>query len=149
MTMFTKSLLVASLGLFATAASAQCSTLAITGTGLPGTTLQVDLTGSTAAAIAFVVIGETQGSTTITLGSAGSLTLGLDGPFLPVPLGMTSATGAVSRGFPVPSAATVGVDGFGQGLTLSFSFTPPTGGGMPTFGFSTCTSNVAPFHFGA
>ncbi|MBL8727548.1 MAG: hypothetical protein JNM25_03885 [Planctomycetes bacterium] len=149
MTMLTRSLLALSLGLLTTAATAQCSTLAITGTGLPGTTLQVDLTGSTANAIAFVVIGETQGSTTISLGSAGSLVLGLDAPFFPVPLGMASATGAVSRGFAVPSTATVGVDGFGQGLSLSFTFSMPTGGGMPTFGFSTCTSNVVPFHFGA
>lgn len=149
MNMLTKSLLVASLALLSNALSAQCSTLAITGTGLPGTTLQVDLTGSTASAITFLVIGETQGSTTITLGSAGSLVLGLDEPFFPVPLGMASATGAVSRGFAVPSTATVGVDGFGQGLSLAFTFALPTGGGMPTFGFSTCTSNVAPFHFGA
>ncbi len=149
MTMLTKSLLALSLGLLATSASAQCSALTVTGTGLPGTTLQVDVDGTTAGEMAFLLVGAAQGTTTLNLGMMGSLTLGLATPFLPLPLGMTNATGDVSRSFAVPSAATMGLDVFGQGLTIGFSFTPPTGGGMPSFGFSTCTSNVVPFHVGA
>jgi hypothetical protein len=150
MTMLTQILFTTSLGLLAATAQAQCSTLAVTGTGLPGTTLTVAVDGPAAThGIVFLLVGAAQGSTTINLGPAASLTLGLADPFLPVPLGMADASGDITRSLDVPSGLTMGVDVFGQSLTLGFSFSLPTGGGMPSFGVSTCTSNVVPFHVGA
>lgn len=147
--MFQKTLLVAAAGLFAIGASAQqCSTLAATGTGAPGTTVTFDVSGGSAHAMTVLLAGETQGSTTVNLGPLGSLTLGLDMPFAPLPLGMTNMTGDLSRTFTVPSAATLGFDLYGQALSIGFSFAMPPGGGWPTFQFTTCTSNVVPFHVG-
>lgn len=123
-------------------APAQCATLGITGAGTPGTTLQISLDGTTANAIAFLMVSTTQGSTSLPLGPFGSLALGLAQPILPVPIGMTNATGDAALALLVPSAVTLGVDLFGQGVTFGFSFTPPT------FGVSTCASNVVAFHVG-
>ena len=144
--MITKPLLAVSL--LTAAASAQCATLTITGTGLPGTTLQVTHDGTAANTLALLAVSETQGTNVVDLGPLGSLTLGVQFPLIPFPLGLTDANGDVSRSFDVPSAATLGFDVFGQGVTLDFSFSIPAGGGMPTFSLSSCASNVVAFHVG-
>lgn len=144
----------AAASLFAASLSAQCATLAVTGTGAPGTTLTFALDGSSANAVAFLVVGATQGSQTLPIGPLGTVTLGVAMPFLPLPLGPTDANGDVSLAAPVPSAATMGLDLFAQGLTIGFTLptlppTLPPGGGIPSFGFSLCASNVVGFHFGS
>lgn len=147
--MFTKILLTTSLGLFTATADAQCSTLAVTGTGLPGTTLTIAVDGPAATnGIVWLLVGAETGTTTIHLGPTLSLSLGLDDPFVPVPMAMADANGDATRSIDVPSSVTLGVDVYGQALTIGFSFSLPTGGGMPSFGLTTCTSNVVPFHVG-
>lgn len=132
------------LATLAAAASAQCSSLTVTGSGAPGTTLTVALDGTSPNAFAFLVLGNTQGTTTINFGALGTLTLGLAAPFTPAPIGMTNLQGDVSMTIQVPSNLPVGgVDLFAQGVTLGLQFTPPT---PPSFSF--CASNVAGFHIG-
>ena len=84
-----RSLLLASM--FAATAAAQCATLSVTGTGAPGTAITISIDGTTANAIAFVAIGDTQGSTSIPLGPLGTLSLGLAMPFIPAPLVSTDS----------------------------------------------------------
>jgi hypothetical protein len=133
--------------LFAATAAAQCATLSVTGTGAPGTTLTISIDGTAANAIAFVAIGETQGSTSIPLGPLGTLDLGLAMPFIPVPVGLTDASGDASLAIAVPAQFPGGLDLFAQGITLAFTFTPPTGPGFP-FSLTSCTTNVVGFHVG-
>jgi hypothetical protein len=132
--------------LLAAAAQAQCSTLTATGTGAPGTSVTFALDGTDAHAFAFLVIGDTQGTTTINLGPIGTLTLGLAAPFAPLPIGLTDASGDISRAIPVPSAFPASLDLFAQGVTIGFSFVvgPP-----PSVSFSLCASNVVGFHVGS
>lgn len=136
--------------LLAGAASAQC-TLSVTGTGAPGTSLTLAVDGSTANAFAWVLLGQQAGTSTLSLGLFGSLTLGLAQPWAPFPLGTTNAAGDVSLVVPVPTSATIGIDLYGQGVTVGISLptTPPTGGGGPGIGLSLCATNVVPFHVGA
>ncbi len=141
--MFRTFLLASTLACLGTAAAAQCATLSVTGTGAPGTALTLTIDGTAAHAFAFVAIGETQGTTSIPLGPLGTLDLGLAMPFVPVPLGLTNAAGDASLTIDVPSQLTTGLDLFGQGVTIGFSFTPP---GPPSF--SLCTTNVVAFHVG-
>lgn len=127
------------------AASAQCSTLSVTGSGAPGTTLQVALDGNSPNAIAWLVLGEAQGTTAINLGPLGTLTLGLAAPFTPAPMGTTNLLGDAALTINVPTALpTTGLDLFAQGVTLGFTFTP----GPNPFGFNWCASNVVGFHIG-
>ena len=117
-----------------------CSSLTVTGSGAPSTQLSFAVTGATANALTLVLVGDTTGSTVINT-PFGTLTLGLAAPFIPLPLGVTNAQGAVTVQFNVP-AGTPSADLFGQALTVGFS----TGGGRPSLSF--CTSNVAGFHIG-
>ena len=122
----------------ATAASAQCGTLSIAGTGAPGTTLTVSLHGSPTA-IAFLVVGDTAGTTSIPLGTT-TLDLGIAMPFIPFGLGITNASGDVSQAFTIPSGIPTHT-ALGQGLTATF-------GMPPNFALSICTSNVVSFTIG-
>ena len=144
--MLRQALLAASTARLASFASAQaCAALSVTGTGAPGTDLVFTLDGSTAGAFAALAVGDTTGTTTLNFGSLGSLTLGLASPFIPLPLGMTDASGDITRTLHVPNVTSIpGVDLFGQGVTFTFTFNGP---GLPTLTF--CTTNVVPFHLGS
>jgi hypothetical protein len=133
-------LLVSILALAGVAQAQTCGTLAITGAGTAGTQLDVALTGATARGFAFVVVGETTGTTTVQLPGGGSFTLGLDTPFIPVPFGRTDTTGAVSRSITVPSFLTTQYNVNAQALTFSVAFMP--------FAINACTSNVVAFTVG-
>jgi len=122
----------------ATTAAAQCGTLTIAGTGAPGTTLTVSVHGDPNA-LAFLVVGDTAGTTSIPLGTT-SLDLGIAMPFVPFVLGLTNASGDASQTFTVPNGIP-SHNTLGQGLTASF-------GMPPNFSLSFCTSNVVPFHIG-
>lgn len=136
-----RSLLLASILLTAGVASAQsCGTLAITGSGAPGTTLDVSLTGSTADSYAWVFVGPNTGSTSIGVGPLFSLTLDLDPPFFPVFLGMTDGSGDASRQITVPG-------GIPQQINLNAQAATFTLARMP-FGISVCTSNTVAFTIG-
>ena len=125
--------------LLAAAATAQCATLTVTGSGAPGGSLTISLDAAPRA-LAFLAVGETAGTTTINLGPV-SFDLGLVMPFAPVPLGMTDATGSASLTFAVP-ANIPSADVFLQGLSAGLSL-------PPNFGLSVCTSNVVALHLGA
>ena len=141
--MLTKSIVAACFGLLVANASAQCATLAVTGTGAPGTSLQFQFDGSANPALVILAVSQTQGTTTY-----GPITLGLATPILPIPIGFANATGDVTRSISVPSTATLSLDLFAQGLSAAWTFTmpgPTTPGG---FSVSFCASNVVPFHVG-
>ena len=148
--MLTKTLVAACLGLFAANASAQsCATLTVAGTGAPGTTLTFNFDGQASGAFAFLAVGATQGTTSIPFGPLGTLTLGLDAPFLTLPLGMTNASGDASASIPVPNGFPLSLDLFAQGLTAELTITPPSPPNPPTISLTFCTSNVAGFHIGS
>lgn len=127
--------------LVATATAQSCGTLTATGSGAPGTSVELALTGSTPDAIAVLVIGDTLGTTTIATPFA-TLELGIAMPFIPVPIGMTDENGDASLTIDVPANVTQGVDLFGQGVAIEFSVGPMG----PSLDF--CVSNTEGFHLG-
>ena len=147
-------LLSVSLLSFAAAASAQCSTLSVAGTGAPGTSLTFVLDGSTANALAFLAVADTQATRPVDLGPLGSFTLNVD-PYLALPIGLSDAAGNVTLGASVPNITAIpGMDLFAQGVTASFGLTlPPIGSlppsGFPSLAFTFCVSNVVGFHYGS
>ena len=146
--MLRNALFVLSLAAVGGAVSAQqCATLAVTGTGAPGTTMTFSIDGSAANAFAFLVVGQAQGTLAVDLGPIGSLTLGVLPDFI-LPLGMTNLAGDVSLAAEVPNVQVPGQDLFGQGVTLGFTLPtmPPTG--IPNLAWTLCASNVLGFHFG-
>lgn len=139
--MHMRSLLLTTSLLLAGLAHAQnCGTLAVTGAGTAGTTLDFSLTGATANSFAVVFVGENTGSTPIRLGMGTTLTIGLATPFFPLPLGRTDANGDVARQFTVPTRATTQHAVNGQAATFTLTWRPFSLGG--------CTSNVVPFNVG-
>ncbi|MFM1872787.1 MAG: hypothetical protein RL398_2209 [Planctomycetota bacterium] len=71
--------------------------------------------------MAVVAVGQTLGTTTINLGTAGSLVLGLDMPFVPLPLGQVGISGSASATIAIPSALAVGVDLHAQAVVLGLT----------------------------
>ncbi len=128
------------LGALAATASAQtCSTLAVSGTGAPGTNLTFTLTGQPVGSIGILFLGDTTGSTSLAFGTLATLELGLAQPFIPVPM-MTRPTGTTLT-VRVPNQVTA-MSLFAQGTGASLDITGTT----PTLAF--CTSNVVPFSVG-
>ena len=119
-------------GLAATA-SAQCSSLAATNNAGAVT---LDMTGAGAMSFSFFLVGDTTGTTPISIGNLGSVTLGLAAPFVPVPAGWTDMNGDVSLTFDLPATLPAG-DYYAQGLSIGFNITPGTG-----VTFDLCESNV-------
>ncbi len=124
------------------AATAQsCGTLAFTGTGAPGTTLGISVTGATARGFVTLGVSQNTGSTTINVGPLGlNLTLGLDSPIIPLPLGRANSNGDVTVTLNVPSQLGQQFQLNGQAVTLTLSIFP--------FNLSACASNVAAFTIG-
>jgi hypothetical protein len=150
-------ILLATLALATFATAQNCSSLSATNS-TNGSRLNIALTNGAAGAPAILVIGQTAGSTSINLGLA-TLDLGVAGPFLPAPLGVTDTTGSASLSLRIP-ANLPGMNLVLQGFTLAIGGISlpggpglPTGGGfpggglpMPTLTF--CTSNVVTAHVG-
>jgi hypothetical protein len=125
-----------------TAAHAQCATLTVTGTGAPGTTLTLAIDGTAANQFAWLIVGQTAGSSSLPIGPFGTINLGLAQPWAPVPIGQTDASGDVSLNVQVPASAPATLGLFAQGLTLGFTI----GQGPPSL--SSCTTNVVGFSIG-
>jgi len=123
-----------------TAAAQSCGTLAITGTGAPGTTLTYTVTGATARGYVALAVAEDAGTTTINLGSFLSLTLGLDSPILPLPLGRANSSGDLTRSINVPANFPIQYALNAQAVTLTYSFM--------SFSVNACTTNVVAFSIG-
>lgn len=142
--MIRSAFLALSLAAVAGTVPAQCATLVITGSGAPGTMLTARLDGSSAHALAVLVVGSTQGVRPIDLGPLGTLTLGVEPQFV-VPLGLTNAAGDLSRSTVVPDVVpdAPGLDLFGQAVTLAFTLTS-----TPSIIWTLCASNVVGFHIG-
>jgi hypothetical protein len=138
--LLTSVLAAALLGGFAQAQS--CATLNVT--SAPGqnpsfTVFTFALHGD-AHAPAGLAIGPTTGSTSIALGSLGTLDLGLARPFDILFIGVTDAAGDVSHVIRAPNSLP-GRDLHAQGFTVTFTQSPH-------LALSFCTSNVALFHIG-
>jgi hypothetical protein len=132
--------LAALLSLTSMATAQACGSLAIVGTGAPGTIMQVDVTGAQAGGVAMLVIGDTLGSTTLPLPLGGSLILGLAEPFFPLPVGEIDAAGAATTSIQLPSVLGPQILLNAQAVVFGFSLMP--------FGFSACASNLVPFTIG-
>ncbi len=136
-----RTLCLASLLTIAGAASAQtCGTLSTTG-GAAGTTLTIAVAGTTANGYVALGVSQATGSTTVSVGPLGiNLTLGLDTPIIPLPLGRADGNGNVSLSVNVPSALGQQFALQGQAVTATFSLRP--------FSITACASNVAAFTIG-
>ena len=110
----------------ATASAQTCGSLAVSGAGTAGTELVANLTGATPRGFAVLVIGETAGSTPIRVGSFLNLTIDLDLPFFPVPMGRTDAVGDESLSVAVPAGLLQQFSLQAQAVTLSLTLLPPT-----------------------
>ena len=103
-----------------------------------GVSITVDVTNSLPDASTFLVVGENQGSTTIGIGPFGSLTLGIEAPFVVFPLGNADGNGAASAGFSV-AAVPIQIDPIVTNAQ-AVAFDVTIGGGA--IQLDTCTSNV-------
>ncbi|MFN3240266.1 MAG: hypothetical protein ACE37K_02010 [Planctomycetota bacterium] len=121
---------------FVNVASAQCAT--VTAANNAGE-ISIDLDGSDPMRFAFVVLGDTQGTTPINLGNFASFDLGLAAPFVPAPLGLTDMNGDASLTFTPPTTAPAGTY-YVQGVTVGFDIVPGTG-----LSLDVCVSDVASF----
>ena len=140
--MLKTTVLALSIATLSTGATAQCGTLAANGSGAPGSSLELALTGSTPMSFAFLAVGDTLGTTSIEIGTLATLELGIEMPFIPLPLGRTDMNGDASLTIDVPSTVTMGIDLYGQGVGVDFDF-GPTG---PSLDF--CVSNTVAFSLG-
>ena len=133
-------LTAALLGGFAQAQS--CATLGVTSAPgqNPSVTVFTFALHGDAHAPAGLAIGPTAGSTSIALGSLGTLDLGLARPFEILFIGVTDAAGDVSHVVRAPNSLP-GRNLNAQGFTVTFTAQP-----QPTLSF--CTSNVVSFHIG-
>lgn len=144
-----------------------CAGLTVTGDGSPGSDITFEIaTDGSGMAIAFVLIGKTAADPASGHFSFPGLDLGLEPPFIPLPLGRTDMDGDVSRTFTVPMGLNLPqLDLLAQAMTVEFSFMFPFGGmfggggGVPggSFGggswmdffmFTFCTSDLVPFQIG-
>ena len=94
------------------------------------------------------IVPRPEGPTAISLGMLGmlgTLELGLQMPFLPLPMGFTDGNGDVSRTIHVPAGLQHSMDLFAQAFTASLDFQP---GMPPTIALTFCTSGVEAFHIG-
>jgi len=136
-----RSLFLTALLATAGVASAQgCGALAITGSGAPGTSLQLAVSGAQAGDIALLLVGQTLGATNVPLPMGGNLSLGLDAPFVSVPIGRADAGGAAALTLPIPAMLGQHIDLHGQAVLLGISFMP--------FGLRACATNVVDFGIG-
>lgn len=130
--------------------SAQCSTLAITGSVNFGQSVSIDVTGAPAGSIVLIGASQSLGSTSFSFGPLGGFSLDIAQPLMILPMGMADATGAASLDFTMPAAPTGSMPTIPsqtlhcQSVAVSLpSFTSGggLGGGLPTLGF--CVSNTA------
>lgn len=137
-----RTLFLATILTVAGAASAQtCGTLAFTGTGAAGTTLGIAVTGATAGGFVTLGVSQNTGTTPINVGWLGlNLTLGLDSPIIPLPLGRANSSGDITRSLNIPAGLGQQFALQGQAVTITLSIFP--------FNLTACASNVAPFSIG-
>ena len=136
-----RSLFIAGLFALAGVASAQsCGSLAVTGSGAPGTSLQIAVSGAHTGDFVILVIGDTLGTTSVPLPMGGALVLGLATPFLPAPMGVADAAGAASLTIPLPAMLPAPTSLHAQAAQIGISLMP--------FGLTACASNVADFTIG-
>jgi hypothetical protein len=131
---------LAALFAFAGVAQAQtCGSLTVAG----GQSAPLVFTAASLAANApsLLVIGPTTGTTTLNFGPIGTLTLGLAAPFVPVPLGNTSASGGATLSIDLPNNLPPQAL-HAQALSLGIGTTRP-----PRVEF--CTTNVVAFSIGS
>lgn len=124
------------------AAQSQKCTLAVVGTGKPGTTLTFKLTGALPQSFAVVLVGPRAGTTKLRFGPLGTLVLGLQRPFRILPLGFTDKNGDASRALRLPRGRLPQLKLYAQAVTMKLQLKP----WPPTLKF--CVSNVVSFTFG-
>lgn len=117
-----------------------CSDLDVVGTGLPGTAMVFDLIGAPPKAPAFLLVAYDTGTTVLGLGPLGTLTLDVAPPWIPIPLGLTDASGHDSLTVPLPPWSLPLTTFYAQ--TVAFEFQHPWS--PPIF----CTSDVESFTVG-
>lgn len=117
-----------------------CGVLAIAGSGAAGSQLQFAVSGAAPGDLAVLLVAESAGATSVPLPMGGSLVLGLEAPFLPVPIGRVDAAGAAMLSVDVPAMLGVTIQLQGQAALVGYSRMP--------FALRACASNVVPFAIG-
>ena len=127
---------LAAAGVLCAPTAAQCSTFDIDSSLDASGTFQTvtwSVDGSSPMAPTFLVVGETPGTTSVTvLGE--TLDLGLASPFAVVPLGFTDASGSLAASVELPPDLGLTLHAQSLGLEIAFE------GMEPSIGF--CASNV-------
>ena len=85
------------------------------------------------------VLGDTQGTTTVNIGSFATVDLGLAAPFVPAFAGFTDMNGDASLTVQLPSVVPAGTY-YAQGVSAGVTVTPGTG-----ISFNVCAATVASF----
>lgn len=119
-----------------------CSDLSITGTGAPGTSLDFEVSGADARALAVLGIGM-PGSSSFAVGPLGTLELGLAPGYMIRIMGITDGSGYCADSIWIPPGLHFSLDLSAQVATADFVHSPP---GRPSLEF--CTSDVEAFHVG-
>ncbi|HEX5053779.1 MAG TPA: chloroperoxidase [Planctomycetota bacterium] len=86
-------------------AHAQCGLLTVSGTINPAQTITLQLSSSATYGQGFLFAGDALGSTFLDLGPLGSLTIGIQTPYILLPIGPTNANGYLTYSFSIPATA--------------------------------------------
>ena len=97
-------------------------TLTIMGPATPNTNLDFDMNGE-ANALAYLLLGVAQGTTTLNFGPLGTLDIGLTGPYSPILMGVADTNGDASLVLSLPGSGLSNATFFVQGLTVSLGTT--------------------------
>jgi hypothetical protein len=118
-----------------------CSDLSVSGSGQPGTQLVFQVRGADPYSTVFLFLSGAEGTTSIPLGEAGTLTLGLRSPLQMLVIGTTNAAGNLTFRVDVPQDLSPQIAVFAQAVTATSQ--PNT----PELRF--CVSDVERFTAGA
>jgi hypothetical protein len=120
--------------------SQACAALSVTGSGKPGTALELKLTGGKANSHVLLALSAKAGKTTFNFGPLGSLVLGLASPVAKPVIGRADKNGALTVSLKIPKNFPA-FDLKGQAVTGGLTVTKVPGK-RASVKFDFCTSNV-------
>ena len=127
--------------------SQSCSELTVTGSGAPGTDIQLDLVGGHTNSILFLALSDSVGETGFDFGALGSLKLGLGSPVEYFVIGLTDQGGSFSTTVAVPvGLPLIEINAQAVSMKYTLEFAP---GGSLAFKLDFCPSNVVGLRAGS
>ncbi len=116
-----------------------CSSLAVLGSGLPGSMVTFELTGGTPFASTYLLVSGAQGVFELSVAPLGFVTLGVLPPWIPLPLGITDANGDATLSVQLPASPLAPIRLYAQAVSTEI---------QDPLALAYCTSDVVMFKVG-